>query len=108
MKLLTFAAGLAAGYVLGTRAGRERFEQLTDEARKLTNHPKMSKLQDTAKQLLGGSTDPQPSVTNHASAVAVPVEPGPDAATLAESVPQRRPRRRPGTAAPGTVTESPA
>lgn len=106
MKLMTFAAGLAAGYVLGTRAGRERFNQLTDEARKLSNHPKVAELQDKAKHLLTGRNDSSSSVTNQTTAV-LPTEPGPDATTFAESVAQPRPRR-PRTATPGTITESPA
>jgi hypothetical protein len=116
MKLLTFAAGLAAGYVLGTRAGRERFQQLTDEARKLSNHPKVSEWQDKAKHLLAGGTQTQSSAptqgnhlnqANQATAAALPSEPGPDATTVAESVAQPRPRR-PRAATPGTITESPA
>jgi hypothetical protein len=39
MKMLTFAAGLAAGYVLATRAGRGRCEQIVHGAGKLGGHP---------------------------------------------------------------------
>jgi hypothetical protein len=35
----TFFAGLAIGYVLGTRAGRERYEQITRAARKVRSNP---------------------------------------------------------------------
>ncbi len=38
---LVFAAGMAAGYVLGTRAGRESYEQLRSKAQKLWNDPKV-------------------------------------------------------------------
>ena len=41
---LVFAAGMAAGYVLGTRAGRERYEQLRTKAQELWESPKV---QDT-------------------------------------------------------------
>lgn len=34
-----FIGGLAAGWVLGTRAGRERYEQLLDAVRKVKEHP---------------------------------------------------------------------
>jgi hypothetical protein len=34
-----FASGLAAGWVLGTRAGRERYEQLTDAVRQFKENP---------------------------------------------------------------------
>ncbi|HEY2794469.1 MAG TPA: hypothetical protein VGJ28_19055 [Micromonosporaceae bacterium] len=33
------ASGLAAGYVLGTRAGRQRYEQLTETVRKVKADP---------------------------------------------------------------------
>ncbi len=33
MKKLVFGLGLAAGYVLGTRAGRERYEQISAAAK---------------------------------------------------------------------------
>ncbi|MEU8241274.1 hypothetical protein AB0C07_23765 [Actinoplanes missouriensis] len=36
MRLMTLAAGLATGYVLGTRAGREKYEQIAATTRKLT------------------------------------------------------------------------
>ena len=37
--LLVAAAGAAVGYVLGTRDGRERFEQLKARARRVTQDP---------------------------------------------------------------------
>lgn len=36
---LMFLGGLAVGYVLGTREGRERYEQLVRNARKVMDHP---------------------------------------------------------------------
>ncbi|MFS8479403.1 MAG: hypothetical protein FWJ93_10700 [Micromonosporaceae bacterium] len=36
---LMFLGGLAVGYVLGTREGRERYEQLMRSARKVADHP---------------------------------------------------------------------
>src|SRR6516164_1768783 len=36
---LVFAVGLGVGYVLGTRAGRERYEQLVKLARKAADSP---------------------------------------------------------------------
>ena len=35
----TFMAGLAAGFVLGARAGRERYEQLKKAARRAADNP---------------------------------------------------------------------
>jgi hypothetical protein len=36
---ITFLAGLAAGFVAGTRAGRERYEQMVKLGRKAVEHP---------------------------------------------------------------------
>ncbi|MDT0327359.1 hypothetical protein [Nocardiopsis lambiniae] len=36
---ITFAAGLAIGYVLGAKAGRARYEQITRSARKVADSP---------------------------------------------------------------------
>ncbi|MEV7378223.1 YtxH domain-containing protein [Streptomyces lydicus] len=36
---LTFMAGLATGYVLGSRAGRERYEQIRKAAQRVTRNP---------------------------------------------------------------------
>ena len=38
-KLILFASGAAVGYVLGTRAGRQRYEEIVANARKLWEHP---------------------------------------------------------------------
>jgi hypothetical protein len=39
MRRFTFIVGVAIGYVLGTRAGRERYEQLRKLARKAAESP---------------------------------------------------------------------
>ncbi|MFD7920458.1 YtxH domain-containing protein [Streptomyces sp. NPDC059740] len=45
---LTFVAGLAAGYVLGTRAGRERYEQLRAAARRVAGNPAVRNTAESA------------------------------------------------------------
>ncbi|MEU1401886.1 YtxH domain-containing protein [Streptomyces sp. NPDC005728] len=47
---LTFVAGLALGYVLGTRAGRERYEQLKKSARQIAQNPAVRNTAETAAQ----------------------------------------------------------
>ena len=51
MKKLTLLIGIAIGYVLGSRAGRERFEQLRSSARRVASNPTVqsaaSKAQET-------------------------------------------------------------
>ena len=46
---ILFLAGLGIGYVLGTRAGRERYESLKKSASKLWNNPRVQKQVDTAE-----------------------------------------------------------
>ncbi|MFJ4684748.1 YtxH domain-containing protein [Streptomyces sp. NPDC091377] len=47
---LAFVAGLAVGYVLGTRAGRERYEQLKKQARQFAQNPAVRNTAETAAQ----------------------------------------------------------
>ncbi|GGZ72789.1 YtxH domain-containing protein [Streptomyces echinoruber] len=47
---LMFLAGLAVGYVLGTRAGRERYEQLKKSARQVAQNPAVRNTAETAAQ----------------------------------------------------------
>ncbi|MEV7523295.1 YtxH domain-containing protein [Streptomyces sp. NPDC091371] len=44
---VTFVVGLALGYVLGTRAGRERYEQLKKSARELAQNPAVRNAAET-------------------------------------------------------------
>jgi len=46
-KLLLVAAG-AAGYVLGARAGRERYEQIAQQAQKVWSNPKVQQTRQQA------------------------------------------------------------
>ncbi|MGW4229012.1 YtxH domain-containing protein [Streptomyces sp. NPDC004980] len=47
---LTFIAGVALGYVLGTRAGRERYEQLKKSAQRLAENPAVRNAAESAAQ----------------------------------------------------------
>ncbi|MFD0417822.1 YtxH domain-containing protein [Streptomyces sp. NPDC127108] len=47
---LTFVAGLALGYVLGTRAGRERYEQLKKSVREISQNPAVRNTVESAAQ----------------------------------------------------------
>jgi hypothetical protein len=55
---LLVAAGFAAGYVLGTRAGRQRYEQLAEAARRVRDDPTVQSavgaVQDRASRLYSG------------------------------------------------------
>ena len=56
---LVFAAGMAVGYVLGSRAGRESYEQLKTKAQELWNDPKV---QDTVSSTTEAIKDKAPEV----------------------------------------------
>ncbi|EFE69656.1 MULTISPECIES: hypothetical protein [Streptomyces] len=47
---LTFVTGVVLGYVLGTRAGRERYEQLKKSAQQFTRNPAVRNTAETAAQ----------------------------------------------------------
>jgi hypothetical protein len=50
-KTLTLVAG-AAGYVLGARAGRERYEQMKEQADRLMNNPTVQKAAGDAQDVV--------------------------------------------------------
>jgi hypothetical protein len=45
---ITFLAGFAAGFVVGARAGRERYEQMIKLGRKVAEHPAVQQATRTA------------------------------------------------------------
>ncbi|MER7957917.1 MULTISPECIES: YtxH domain-containing protein [unclassified Streptomyces] len=47
---LTFVVGLAVGYVLGTRSGRERYEQMKKSARDFSQNPAVRNAAESAAQ----------------------------------------------------------
>ncbi|WP_433796483.1 hypothetical protein [Actinoplanes sp. CA-252034] len=90
MALIKLAAGLAVGYVLGSRAGRDRYEQITATARKVAAHPTAVQAQEKAKSLLGNGVD---AVNAKLDAAAVEQPPTTPLAVVGEpSTPRRKPR----------------
>src|SRR5689334_10359227 len=55
---LMFLAGLGAGFVLGTRAGREKYEELVQAARKVRDNPTVQEaagvVQEQANKIVSG------------------------------------------------------
>lgn len=47
---VSFLAGMAAGYVLGAKAGRERYEQIKQAAQKLAGNPKVQQARTDLQQ----------------------------------------------------------
>jgi SLT domain-containing protein len=52
MAKLSFLVGLGAGYVLGARAGRERYDQIADKAQSVWRNPRVQAKADQAQQLV--------------------------------------------------------
>jgi hypothetical protein len=53
----TFILGLAVGYVLGARAGQERYEQIKQQATGVLKNPRVQRNVDAAKQTAKGAAD---------------------------------------------------
>ena len=51
---ISFLVGLGAGYVLGARAGRERYEQIADKAQGMWQDPRVQRRADQAQQVVKG------------------------------------------------------
>ncbi len=103
MKLMTFAAGLAAGYVLGARAGREKYEQITAAFDRARHHPALpSAGPATSDRVTGPATSDR--VTSAAEATTPTAgDRQVDSPGIASPVgPSPRPRRK-GTKATVTV-----
>lgn len=61
---ILFLAGLGLGYVLGTRAGREKYEQLKEQALKVWNDPRVQKQVDAVEDFV---KDKAPEVADFVS-----------------------------------------
>ncbi len=105
---ITFACGLAAGYVLGARAGQDRYEQIMKNARAFAEHPAVRQatqnVQSTATEVAKSAArvaasrgrDGLAKMTRRRGGAAVPGQAGrPEAGTPASATSERR-GRRPG------------
>ena len=54
---LKLLAGLAAGYVLGARAGRERYERIAEATRRLAERPQVRELTGKVRSGLGAGLE---------------------------------------------------
>ncbi|MDH2416054.1 hypothetical protein [Nocardioides sp. CER19] len=65
---LAVLAGVGVGYVLGTRAGRERYEQIRDSAQRLWQDPRVAeKRQQAAHVAYDQATAAKDAVTEKVS-----------------------------------------
>ena len=58
--MIGYVAVLAAGYVLGTKAGRERYEQLAGTYRALTGHPATKSVIEASRRKIADRVSPDP------------------------------------------------
>lgn len=67
MRIFTFLAGAAVGYVLGARAGREKYDQLRGKAQDLWQDPRTQEKLNDAGQAI---KDKAPEVSSAAASAA--------------------------------------
>lgn len=58
--MIQFVIGAAAGYVMGTKAGRRRFEQIKKGYSTAVNSPVTRKAVDATRKAVANKLDPQP------------------------------------------------
>ncbi len=58
--MIQFVIGAAAGYVLGTKAGRRRFEQIKKGYETAINSPVTKKAVNVTRKAVADRLDPQP------------------------------------------------
>jgi|GEM_PF-1139917 len=66
MSKIMMTAAFGAGYVLGTKAGRERYEQISAKAQELWGHLKVQEQADKVKEQAGKVTEQAGKVTEQA------------------------------------------
>ena len=81
--MIGFVAVLATGYVLGTKAGRERYEQIAGAARAVAGHPATKSVLDAGRRKIAEKVSPDPPVVNltEIDYTSTVIDPGRDAAT---------------------------
>jgi hypothetical protein len=92
---ILFVAGLGLGYVLGTRAGREKYEELRTAALKVWNDPRVQKGVDSVEDFV---KDKAPDVADFVSDNAKKV--------VAQVSGKKSTTRRSSTAKPATRSSS--
>jgi hypothetical protein len=80
--LIGYVAVLGVGYVLGTKAGRRRYEQIVGTCRAVTGSPVAKSVIDAGRRSIASRISPEPRVVtlteiDEATTVIEPREPGP-------------------------------
>lgn len=55
-----YVVGAAAGYVLGTKAGRKRYHQIVNAAQTVANSPVTKQVTSSARRAIANKIDPEP------------------------------------------------
>lgn len=55
-----FVVGAAAGYVLGTKAGRKRYHQIVNAAQSVASSPVTKQVATSARKAIANKIDPEP------------------------------------------------
>lgn len=55
-----YVVGAAAGYVLGTKAGRKRYHQIVNAAQAVANSPVTKQVTASARRAIANKIDPEP------------------------------------------------
>ncbi|GAB3945417.1 hypothetical protein [Corynebacterium tapiri] len=58
--MIQFVVGAAAGYVVGTKAGRKRYHQIKKGAQAVANSPVTKQVVTSARRAVANKLDPQP------------------------------------------------
>lgn len=58
--MFKFVVGAAAGYVLGTRAGRKRYHQIKEGAQAIANSPVTKQVITQTRKTIANRLDPNP------------------------------------------------
>jgi hypothetical protein len=95
---ILFVAGLGLGYVLGTRAGREKYEELRQAALKVWNDPRVQKGVDNVEDFV---KDKAPEVAEFVSDNAKKV-----VAQVQGKKPAASATKKPATRKPSTSSSS--
>jgi len=60
--VIRYAVVLAVGYVLGTKAGRRRYEQIVGTYRAVTGNPATKSMIDAGRRKIADRVSPEPSM----------------------------------------------
>jgi len=60
--VIRYAVVLAVGYVLGTRAGRRRYEQIVGTYKALTGNPAAKTMIDAGRRKIANRVSPDPAM----------------------------------------------